>query len=641
MLYFSTENLFQDVPFDMRIQLKIFFGLVWLFLFASCAQKQRADKIPLENFFKNPKKTAFQLSPDGKYVSFLQPYKNYMNVYVQSVEGGKVTRISSETNYSISYHCWGNNDEIVYLKNDPEKGPVLYVVNKQGDQPREILSEGPLRLKFISSSRIMNNQLLLALNKRDSTFFDAYKLDIKSGTLKLTEENPGNISQWIADEDGNLKLAIESKGDTETLLYRETEAANFRPVVTYSFKSKIAPVGFTGDKNHSIYALSNFNRDKMALVKINCLSGKEEKVIYTHDSVDVSEAGYSPLNHQLLFAAYETSRKEKHFLNDSARRVFEHLERLLPNTQIQITSTDLAEQKCIVKSYTDVSSGSYYLYDLYAKKLTDLSKINPSLPEDQMSEMKPVSYKTFDGLTINGYLTIPKGFEPKNLPVIVLPHGGPSSRASWGFNAEVQFFANRGYAVFQPNFRGSKGYGKEFWIAGFQKWGTDIQHDITAGVKWLISEGIADKNRIAIYGTGFGGYCAMNGLCSEPELYRCGASQSGFVNLFTYIKAVPPYYKPVLRMYYEMVGNPEEQIDYLRAVSPVFHTDKISDPVFISQDLKNPRANLSETNQFVKELKNRKVPITYVVRQHDQSTQDEQMDFYRQLETFFSDNLKK
>jgi len=625
----------------MRIKFKIFYGLVWLFLFASCAQKERADRIPLENFFKNPRKTAFQLSPDGKYVSFLQPYKNHMNVYVQHVEGGKVTRISSETNYNISYHCWGNNDEIVYMKNDLEKGPFLYVVNKEGENFRQVFSEGQLRLKFINPSRIINNQLLLALNKRDSTFFDAYKLDIVSGTLKLAERNPGNISQWIADEDGELKLAIASNGDTETLLYRERESLAFKPVVTYSFKSKIAPVGFSNRKDHTIYALSNYNRDKMALVEINCISGKEERVVFTHDSVDVSEAGYSPLNHQLLFAGYETSRKKKHFLNDSTRRVFEHLERLLPQTQIQITGTDLAEQKCIVKTFTDVSSGTYYLYDLHAKKLTELSKVNPSLPEDQMSEMKHISYKTFDKLTINGYLTVPKGVEARNLPVIVLPHGGPSSRASWGFNSEVQFFANRGYAVFQPNFRGSKGYGKDFWIAGFQKWGTDIQQDITAGVQWLIQEGIADKNRIAIYGTGFGGYCAMTGLCFEPELYRCGASQSGFVNLFTYIKAVPPYYKPVLRMYYEMVGNPEEQIDYLRAVSPVFHTDKISDPVFISQDLKNPRANLSETNQFVKELKNRKVPITYVVRQHDQRTQDEQMEFYSQLETFFSDNLKK
>jgi len=631
----------RDVIIDMRIKFKIFYGLVWLFLFASCAQQERADRIPLENFFKNPRKTAFQLSPDGKYVSFLQPYKNHMNVYVQHVEGGKVTRISSETNYNISYHCWGNNDEIVYMKNDLEKGPFLYVVNKEGENFRQVFSEGQLRLKFINPSRIINNQLLLALNKRDSTFFDAYKLDIVSGNLKLAEKNPGNISQWIADEDGKLKLAIASDGDTETLLYREMESVAFKPVVTYSFKSKIAPVGFSKRKEHTIYALSNYNRDKMALVEINCISGKEERVVFTHDSVDVSEAGYSPLNHQLLFAGYETSRKKKHFLNDSTRRVFEHLERLLPQTQIQITSTDLAERKCVVKTFTDVSTGTYYLYDLRAKKLTELSKVNPSLPEEQMSEMKHITYKTFDNLTINGYLTVPKGYEARNLPVIVLPHGGPSSRASWGFNSEVQFFANRGYAVFQPNFRGSKGYGKDFWIAGFQKWGTDIQQDITAGVQWLIQEGIADKNRIAIYGTGFGGYCAMTGLCFEPELYRCGASQSGFVNLFTYIKAVPPYYKPVLRMYYEMVGNPEEQIDYLRAVSPVFHTDKISAPVFISQDLKNPRANLSETNQFVKELKNRKVPITYVIRQHEQRTQDEQMEFYSQLETFFSDNLKK
>lgn len=626
----------------MQMRLKIVYWLVLLLLFASCSNEKGAGKIPLEAFFKNPTKTSFQLSPDGNYISFLQPYKNRMNVYVQSIDGSNVTRVSSETNYNISFHVWANNNEIVYQKDDFTKGPNLNVVNKDGSNFRRLFVNGKMRLKFIQPVRITDNQLLIALNKRDSTFFDAYRIDIGTGKLILAEENPGNISQWIADENGKLKLAIASDGVNETLLFRAAEDQKFKPVVTNNFKTKIAPVGFSAPGSNVIYALSNQNRDKMALVQINCANGKEERVVYSNDSVDVSDVGYSPLSYRLWFVTYETWRKKRHYLDDSVKLVYEHVEKLLPGTQLQITSTDRFEKKAIIRTTTDKSADSFYLYDVSSGKLSKLSDINAMLPPESMCEMKPISFKAGDGRTIYGYLTLPLGLRSEKLPLIVLPHGGPSSRTSWGFNAEVQFFANRGYAIFQPNFRGSKGYGKSFWIAGFQKWGNEVQDDITSGVNWLIKQGVADKNRIAIYGTGFGGYCALNGLCFRPELYRCGASQSGFVNLFTYIKAVPPYFKPMLRMYYEMVGNPEEQMDYLRAVSPIFHTNRITKPVFISQDVKNPRANINETNQFVKELKNRNIPITYIVRQNEQlSNPEDQMEYYRQLELFFSENLKK
>jgi dipeptidyl aminopeptidase/acylaminoacyl peptidase len=260
--------------------------------------------------------------------------------------------------------------------------------------------------------------------------------------------------------------------------------------------------------------------------------------------------------------------------------------------------------------------------------------------------MKPVSFKSRDGLTINGYLTLPLGFKPKNLPLIVIPHGGdgPTYRNSWGFNSEVQFLANRGYAVFQINFRGSKGYGKKFWIAGFKKWGTDIQNDITDGVNWLVSEGIADKKKIGIYGSGFGGYSALHALAFQPNLYACGASESGFLNLFAYIKSVPPILKPTLQMYYEMVGNPENGIDALRAVSPVFHANRIKAPLLIAQDTKDQRVNVNETNQFVKELKKRKVPITYITkesREFNFRNAESRMNFYTELEKFLASNLKK
>ncbi len=630
----------------MESKLKICFRIMMmLLLFISCRQDRHAPVIPIEDFFRNPKKTAFQISPDGNYISFLQPYKNRMNVFVQTIDGRNMTRLSGETGFNISVYFWVNDKEIVYMK-DNGKGsdPNLFAVDREGKNFRRLLSEKSVRLKLINQNNITNNELLIALNKRDSTIFDVYRLNVSTGKLEIAEKNPGNIIHWIADEHGKLRLALASDGVNETLLFRLNENEAFRPVVTNNFKTRISPVGFCSNKSNCIYALSNQNRDKIALVEIDCSTGKEIRTIFSHDSVDVFEAGYSSMQHKLLYAGYETWKKERHFLDDSTKSIYKHLESLLPNTEVRITGQDSSERSFIVRTFNDRSAGTFYLYNRQTKKLTKLSDINPSLHADEMCCMKPVSFKSRDGFVINGYLTLPLGYKARNLPVVVIPHGGPSSRNSWGFNSEVQFLANRGYAVFQLNFRGSKGYGKKFWIAGFKKWGSDIQSDITAGVQWLIDEGIADKSRIAIYGTGFGGFSALHGLCFQPSLYRCGASQSGFVNLFTYIKAVPPYFIPTLQMYYEMVGNPEEEIDYFRSVSPVFHTDKIRAPVLIAQDIKDPRVNVNETNQFVRELKSRKVSISYLARENNDDSDyspDKQMKFYRQLELFLNNNLKK
>jgi dipeptidyl aminopeptidase/acylaminoacyl peptidase len=403
------------------------------------------------------------------------------------------------------------------------------------------------------------------------------------------------------------------------------------------------PVSFSAD-NGSIYALSNKNRDKMALVELDCVSGEEHKVIYSNPNVDVSEAIYSINKEKLIYAGFETWKKERHYLDSSFKDIFKKLEVLLPNTEIVIASSDAAEKKFIVRTYTDRNPGSFYLYTIDDDKLIKLSDVNSSLKVENMAEMKPISYRTRDGLTVNGYLTLPNGMLSKNLPVIVIPHGGPDSRNSWGYNSEVQFLASRGYAVFQVNFRGSKGYGKNFWIAGFKEWGAKMQNDITDGVQWLIAQKIADPSRIGIYGFSFGGFSALHGLISNPELYKCGASYSGFTNLFTYFKDIPPYYRPYLQMYYETVGNPETDADYFRAVSPIFHTNKIKVPVLIAQGALDPRVNMNETHQFVKELKKKKVPVTYIFKEkegHVFRNNENRLEFYKELEIFLEQNLSR
>jgi dipeptidyl aminopeptidase/acylaminoacyl peptidase len=276
------------------------------------------------------------------------------------------------------------------------------------------------------------------------------------------------------------------------------------------------------------------------------------------------------------------------------------------------------------------------------KKLADLS---PWLNEKELCDMKPITYKSRDGLTIQGYLTLPKGYTMENaklLPLVVNPHGGPWYRDSWGFNPEIQFLANRGYAVLQMNFRGSTGYGKKFWQASFKQWGLTMQDDITDGVNWLIEQGIADPKRVAIYGGSYGGYATLQGIVKTPDLYAAAIDYVGVSNLFTFMNTIPPYWKPMLDMMYDMVGDPKKDSIQLRETSPVFNADKIKTPLFIAQGANDPRVNKAESDQMIEALKTRGVDVEYMVKDnegHGFHNEENQFDFYAAMEAFLQKHI--
>ncbi|WP_026897058.1 S9 family peptidase [Daejeonella oryzae] len=625
------------------LKLARYFLILSTIIFSACKQEEKVKQVALQDFFKNPEKTAFSISPDGKYISYLKPFHNRLNIFVQTIDGKDVTQLTADTVRNIAYYFWADNNEILYLKNyDADEDPALYAVERNGKNTRNLISYKKTRISLISYERAINNEILIALNTRDSTVFDPYRLNIKNAKLTLLVKNPGNITNWYADSKGKLRMAVASDGVDETLLYRESEKEEFKKVLKNNFKTTIAPLGFS--KNSSIFALSNQNTDRMTLVEFDCKTGREVRVIYSHPEVDVTDGVISKLKNKLEYAGYETWKKQRYYLDADIKEMYQLIEQQLPNTEIRITDRDSSENNFIVRTYTDRNPGTYYLYTKAANKLTKLSDVNSSLKKELLCEMKPISFKTRDGIIINGYLTLPNTKEVSNLPFVVIPHGGPSSRNSWGYNAEVQFLANRGYGVLQLNYRGSTGYGKAFWIAGFKQWGGKIQEDITDGTKWLIRSKIADPQRIAIYGGSFGGFSALHGLCFNSNLYACGASYSGLINLFTYLKGIPPFYKPYQKMYFEMVGNPEKDGDYFRNSSPIFHTDKIKVPVLIAQGSKDPRVNVNETNQFVKELKKKQIPVTYILKEeegHFFNKQENKIEFYKELEAFLGRNLKK
>jgi dipeptidyl aminopeptidase/acylaminoacyl peptidase len=300
-------------------------------------------------------------------------------------------------------------------------------------------------------------------------------------------------------------------------------------------------------------------------------------------------------------------------------------------------STD--ERIWVVRTYSDVSRGAFYVFNRDTRKLTPLGEVTPWLNPEMMSPMKTVNYRTRDGLDIQGYLTLPRGKEAKNLPVVVNVHGGPWARDEWGFDPEAQLLASRGYAVFQMNFRGSTGYGRKFWEKSFKQWGRAMQNDITDGVKWLVKDGVADPKKVCIYGGSYGGYATLAGVTLTPDLYACGVDYVGVSNMFTFMKTIPPYWKPFLDQMYEMVGHPEKDKEWLHAVSPVFHVDKIKAPLFVAQGANDPRVVKAESDQIVEALRKRGVEVQYMVKDnegHGFANEENRFDFYRAMDKFLS-----
>ena len=599
--------------------------------------------IPLRDFFKNPEKTSYYISPDGKYLSYLASYKNRLNIFIRETGSDKSKRITNESSRDIISYFWGSSERILYLQdNKGNENFHLFAVYKDGTGHTDLTPFEDITVMVIDELEDIESEVMIAMNKRNKEIFDAYRLNIETGEMTVEAENPGNISEWFTDHDGKIRAAITTDGVNSSLLYRENDSSPFKTVLTTNFKETVSPTFFTFD-NKYVYASSNLNRDKSAIVKFDIAQGKEMELIFEHPEVDVYNLGYSKKRKLLTQISYTTWKRQIEFLDDETKKIYERLTPELGNYEIVIADTNKEEDKFIIRTYSDRSLGSYYYYDKNTNELKKLSDVSPWLQEEDLSEMKPVSFTSRDGLNINGYLSLPPGADPENLPVVLLVHGGPWVRDTWTYSPEAQFLANRGYAVFKVNYRGSTGYGKKFWELSFRQWGRKMQDDLTDGVKWLINRGIADPKRVAIYGGSYGGYAVLAGLTFTPELYACGIDYVGVSNLFTFMKSIPPYWKPYLEMMYEMVGNPEKDKELMHDASPVFHVDKIKAPLFIAQGRMDPRVNVNESNQMVEALKRRGIDVPYMVKDnegHGFRNEENRFEFYEAMEQFLEKHLK-
>lgn len=628
-----------------RLSFCFFIGCI-MCVVVSCGKKQGDGKlIPIEDFFVKPEKTNFRISPDGKKIAYLGIDDHCKNIFVLDLEDKRKSKqLTYQSDINVQYFFWASDSTIVFSNAQSMNDSLrIFGISVETEEMHKLLPTRKAKLRWLNPQKEKGDYLLASMNSRDSTVFDLYRIYLNGAEPVLVTQNPGNISSWFAAPDGKVRLAITSDSVQESMLYRANESEPFRQVAITDYQTLIQPLGYVKNSSTHIYALSNYNRDKLALVAYNTATGREENVLYSNEKVDLDASGYSFHQQELLYSEYTIDKSEKHFFDKTFEAAFNKLSSKFKGQSIDIIDSDKDQLHWIVRIYTDINAGGIYHYDVSENEATLLSDVNPKLSKVDLLPKKAISFQSRDGLTLHGYLTYPASNATTDLPVVVLVHDGPYRRESIDFDAEVQFLANRGYLVFQPNYRGSAGYGKKFWAAGFKEWGGKIQSDIIDGVTWLIHQGVVDKNKVAIMGTGFGGYSALHGATYNSSFYKCAISLSGYTNLFTYLKEIPPHQQQYVKLFYNIIGNPTKEYDMFKAISPVFHADKVKIPVLFAQGGKDSYSSLTDANQFVQRLKNNNVPVKYIYREEEGRrfrNEENIINYYQEVELFLREYLK-
>jgi dipeptidyl aminopeptidase/acylaminoacyl peptidase len=603
--------------------------------------------IPREVLFGNPERMSPRLSPDGERLAYIAPRDGVLNVWVGPVggrPGEDFEPVTDDRKRGIRVCFWAeDNRHVVYLQDEGgDENWRVHAVDASTKEDRDLTPFEGVRAQIVDSSRHFPDTLLVALNRENPELHDVYRLTLSTGDLDLVAKNPGNVVGWLVDAEFRVRAAMAATPDGGfDLLLRDDEDVDWRRILSWGKEDALstAPVGFTED-GARMYLLDSRGANASRLALLDLESGVTETLV--EDSrYDVGRVVTDPETHEVQAAAVERARTEWVVLDDGIREDFETIGSL-NRGDFAVTSRDRADENWVVAFTADEGGASFYSYDRANKSGEHLFDARPDLAGYDLARMEPVSFTSRDGLTIEGYLTRPQGTSDGPSPMVLNVHGGPWVRDGWGYDPEAQWFANRGYACLQVNYRGSTGYGKSFLNAGDKEWGGRMHDDLVDAVGWAVDEGVADPERVAIFGGSYGGYAALAGATFTPDLFRCAVDIVGPSSLITLINSIPPYWKPLLATFHERVGNPETEEDFLKSRSPLFYVDRVRIPMLIAQGANDPRVKQAESEQFVAAMKEKGIDHEYLLFEdegHGFARPENRLEFYAATERFLAKHL--
>ena len=600
--------------------------------------------IPREVFFGNPDKANPQISPDGKRLAYLAADEGVLNVWVRTIGQSDDRAITKDRKRGIRMYFWvPNNEQIVYIQDkDGDENWRLYAVELNTCGERNLTPYDEVQARIEAVDQKFPDEIVVSINKRDPQFHDVFRVNVRTGEMTELARNDQQFIGWVTDHDFQVRGGAKMQPDGGIALHgRESDKSEWKYLAAWGPEDALTsgPVAIApGGK--SLYVISSIGSDTGELRELDFATGKE-KTIAKDDEADVSDLMIHPDTHVIQAVSFSKARRTWKVIDDSIKEDFAAIAKIRDG-DFNVANRDRADKTWLVVFDVDDGPVYYYAFDRTTKKAQLLFVNRKALEGLTLAKMKPISVKARDGLTIHGYLTLPPGVEPKSLPMVLNVHGGPWARDNWGYDGEVQWLANRGYAVLQLNYRGSTGYGKKFLNAANREWGGKMHDDLVDGVKWVVDQGIADPKRICIFGGSYGGYATLVGLTFTPDLFACGVDIVGPSNLITFQETIPPYWKPLEPILWQRVGCPVNDVEFLKSRSPLFHVDKIVRPLLIAQGANDPRVKKSESLQMVEALKRAGKVVEYVEypdEGHGFARPENRLDFYGKAEHFLSEHL--
>lgn len=614
-------------------------------------------KYEVEDYFAQPKANLFLISPDGKYLSYKEKDDKKKNhIYIKQLSTGKITRIAEEKEDLIRGYGWLDKSTIYYLQDKGgNENYHLFSVDIDNKNNKDLTPFDDVRVYGVSIVK-GTSDVIIMMNKNNKQVNEPFRVNTKTGKMVQLFENKdikNPVSEFIFDELGSLRgYDVLENGTTTKTYYKDLTSGQFNLVKTTSWKDRFDILGFNRNSvnKNEAYVLTNLDSDKTKIVLYDFLQNKIIKEVYSDPTFDMDShsTAEKKRGYELDYITYNAEKSVIVPISKYFKTIYNDLKEEFKDKEFSILSTDDDENVLLVHVASDKQYGSYYEYTTKDRKIKLLYELMPQLKEEDMAVMKPIKFKSRDGLTIYGYITLPKeALAGKKVPMIVNPHGGPQGiRDKWRFNPEAQLFASRGYATLQVNFRISGGYGKEFKTTGYKQIGRKVMDDIEDGVQYAIEQGWVDKDKIAIYGGSHGGYATLMGLIKTPDLYVCGVDYVGVSNIFTFFKSFPEYWKPyvakVKEIWYD-IDNPEEA-EIAKQASPIFQIDKIKKPLFVVQGANDPRVNINESDQIVKALRGRGFDVPYMVKYdegHGYHKENNKIELYKSMLGFFAKNFNK